>query len=577
MEKSSILHLPKSNYAYGSKNDEMTIWLRVKRDDVTKVSLRYTDPFHWHEGGFKTTTVQMYKKYQTKYFDYYKVSFTTITKRTRYIFIIESESEMIYYGAKLIEQSNDFNRKEDNLFNYFNFPYINEEDILHSPKWSKEIVWYQIFIDRFCNKDNKVSLEWNCKEMVSNKDRFGGNILGVIEKLDYLKDLGIGGIYFTPLFEATSIHKYDTINYKLIDSDFGSNDDMKLLIKEAHKRGIKIMLDIVFNHCGKEHPFFEDVIKNYKNSEYYDYFTYFEEDKDLYIDNKPNYHTFAFTGNMPKWNTANKKVREYLLDITSYWIKEFDIDGYRLDVSNEVSHLFWKEFCNLCRGLKSDFVIIGENWDNSLPWLGVDQFDSVMNYELFYPIIRFFNTNDTIESTDFVSMINELIVSYPENYLTSMFNLIGCHDTMRVKTSCNENEDLVKLIFIFLFSFTGCPNIYYGDEVGLSGGNDPDNRRCMNWDMVNNDFYQFVKKTISIRKENVDILSQVDMNWLHITDNVLVYSKSDIYFVINKNDCVKDIKINIEGNYINLFTNEKIKLTNDLKLNNFEYLVLKKI
>ncbi len=575
MEKSSILHIPKSNYAYAKNKDEMTIWLRTKKDDVDTVHLRYTDPFEWHNGSFVTSTIEMNKIYKTNLFDYYRVTFKTITKRTRYIFILQKNNRITYYGAKLFEESNDFNRKEDNLFNYFNFPYMNQEDILHSPKWSKEIVWYQIFIDRFCNKGNDVKLKWNSKELVSNKDRFGGNILGVIEKLDYLKDLGIGGIYFTPLFEATSIHKYDTIDYKKIDPDFGSNEDMKLLIKEAHKRGIKIMLDIVFNHCGKEHPFFQDVITNYKNSKYYNYFIYFNENEDLYIDNKPNYHTFAFTGNMPKWNTANNEVRDYLLDITKYWIKEYDIDGYRLDVSNEVSHSFWKEFSLLCRDLKNDFLIVGENWDNSLPWLGIDQFDSVMNYELFYPMIRFFNTNDTVSSTDFVSMINELIVAYPENYITSMFNLIGCHDTMRVKTSCNEDENLLKLIYIFLFSFTGCPNIYYGDEIGLSGGNDPDNRRCMNWDLVNNDFYKFVKKLIEIRLDNIDVLNKVDINWLHIDNDVLVYNKSNIYFIINKNDNIK-INCNIKGTYINLFTNEEIILDNNLSLNKFEYLVLKK-
>ncbi len=577
MEKSSVLHIPKSNYAYGSDKEEMTIWLRTKKNDVNKVYLKYADPFQWHDGNCVTNTIQMEKKYQTLIFDYYRVSFKTKTKRTRYIFILEENEKMFYYGAKLFEEVNSLHNNDQNLLNYFNFPYINEEDILVSPKWSKEIVWYQIFIDRFCNVKNDVDLKWNSKEMVSNKDRFGGNILGVIDKLDYLKDLGVGGIYFTPLFEATSIHKYDTVDYKKIDPDFGTNEDLKLLIKEAHKRGIKIMLDIVFNHCGINHPYFQDVVKNYKKSKYYNYFSYFEEDKDLFIEGRPNYHTFAFTQDMPKWNTTNPVVREYLLDIATYWIKDYNIDGYRLDVSNEVSHLFWKEFCNLCRGLHNDFVIIGENWDNSSAWLGVDQFDSVMNYELYYPMIRFFNTNDSINSLEFVSIINELIVSYQPNYLTSMFNLLGCHDTMRIKTSCNEDANLVKLAFIFLFTFTGCPNIYYGDEIGMSGGNDPDNRRCMNFDLVNNDFFKFVKKLISIRLDNIDTLGQVDINWLHIDNNVLAYNKNDIFVVMNNNNKSINIEANLEGNYIDLFTNEKIKLTNKLSLVNYQHYLLKKI
>lgn len=575
MEKSSVLHIPKSNYSYAICKNELVLILRTKRNDFDKVILKYTDPFLCNKGIFETSLLEMKRLYQTNFFDYYKVKLNTSTKRTRYIFALIKDDTTSFYGAKLFEDNVDINKKETDLFNYFNFPYINEEDILVSPKWSQNIIWYQIFLDRFCNKDNSYNLKWNSKEMVSNYDYYGGNILGVIEKLDYLKTLGIGGIYFTPLFEATSIHKYDTIDYKNIDHSFGSNDDLNVLVKEAHKRGIKIMLDLVFNHCGKDHPYFKDVIKKHKKSKYYDYFVYFNDTDELIVNDKPNYHTFAFEKDMPKWNTTNPKVRKYLLDIAKFWIKEYDIDGYRLDVSNEVSHLFWNEFCILCRSLKNDFVIIGENWDNSLPWLGVNKFDSVMNYELYYPMIRFFNKNK-ISSVDFVSMINEMIISYPENYLKSMFNLLGCHDTMRIRTSCDENEALVKLAFIFIFTFTGCPNIYYGDEIGLSGGGDPDNRRCMNFDLVGNDFYQFTSKLIQIRLKYVDILKEVDINWIHFYDNVLVYNKSDIYIILNNNDFNKTITCDLNGEFINLFTNQKVIINNNLSLNNFEYLLLKK-
>lgn len=574
MEKSSILHIPKSNYAYASNISELTILLRVKKNDINNVYIKYTDPFSWHEKGFRTSIIKMNKSYTTNLFDYYKITFNSITKRVRYIFVLEKENKLSYYGAKLFEDINSLTQNDSDLFNFFNFPYINKEDILVSPKWSKEIIWYQIFIDRFNNVNNPSNLKWNSKENVNNKDKFGGNILGIIDKLDYLKELGIGGIYFTPLFEATSIHKYDTIDYKKIDNDFGTNDDFKLLVNEAHKRNIKIMLDIVFNHCGREHPFFKNVIENYKKSKYYNYFLYFDETKELFIDDVPNYHTFAFTDAMPKWNTANDDVRKYLLEITSFWIKEYDIDGYRLDVSNEVSHLFWKEFCNLSRSLKNDFLIIGENWDNSLPWLDVDQFDSVMNYELYYPITKFFCTN-SISTNDFVSMVNDVIISYPINHLTSMFNLLGCHDTIRIKTLCKENEALTKLVYIFLFSFTGCPNIYYGDEIGLSGDRDPDNRRCMDFNLINNDFYLFIKKLIEIRQKHLNIFTLVDIDWLYTKNNVLIYKKENIYIILNNNNNKIKIDYNLEGEFIDLFTNNTINF-NEIVLNEYQYFLIKK-
>lgn len=581
MDFSTILHIPKSNQAYSLNENEINIWLRTKKNDVKSVFLKHCDPFYWYEGFDIKTTSKIEKKYQTEYFDYYLIKLFSKTRRIKYAFLLEDFDNQYYeYGSKEIINVTNLNEKPLDLFNFFNFPFINKEDINKSPDWSKNIVWYQIFMDRFNNVGNKVSLKWNEHENVSNKDIFGGNIKGTIDKLDYLSELGIGGIYFTPIFEAKSVHKYDSIDYFKIDPQFGTNDDFKLLVEKAHQKNIKVMLDIVFNHCGYYHPFFQDVIKNFKESQYYDYFLYYDENPtSLFNDNTPNYHTFAFVKNMPKWNTANPKVQEYLLSVAEYWIKNYDVDGYRLDVSNEVSHHFWKKFCNKCRELKPGFFIIGENWDNSLPWLGNDQFDAVMNYELYFPIVRFFcldKKQHPIDAEKFKYMINSLIISYPENNLSSMFNLLDCHDTPRIKTKCLENEDLTKLAYLFMFTFTGSPNIYYGGEIGMSGNNDPDNRRCMNFDKVGNDMYQFIKKLIQIRKENINSIKEAHIKWHYTNDNILVYQKNDLLCIINNNNQSKEINIeNINGSYIDLFNNKKVVLNTNISLDKYQYYLLK--
>lgn len=581
MEKSSILHIPKSNYAYALDENNLNLWIRTKKNDFKNVFVKYCDPFMWCEGSFDCKSLQMELKYQTELFDYYFITLNSLTRRIKYCFILEDyQNNYLKYGSKTFEKALSLIDEEIDLFNYFNFPFLNTEDIYTSPSWSKNIVWYQIFLDRFKNKNQPSTLKWNEKENVSNHDVFGGNLLGVIEKLDYLKELGIGGIYFTPLFEAHSVHKYDTIDYFKIDSAFGTNEDFKLLVDEAHKRNIKVMLDIVFNHCGYNHPYFQDVLKNYKKSKYYDYFCYLDESKDLFIDDVPNYHMFAFVKSMPKWNTNNDEVRKYLLDVTRYWIENYDVDGYRLDVSNEVSHSFWKDFSNTCRSIKKDFFIIGENWDNSLPWLAKDQFDAVMNYELYYPLIRFFcndNKQIKIDGKTFVSLINEVIISYPYNYLSSMFNLLGCHDTARIKTKCSENENLTKLAFIFLFSFTGSPNIYYGDEIGMSGNNDPDNRRCMNFDLIGNDFYKFIKKLIEIRQKEIDSCTSIHINWVYFEDNIIIFNKKNLFIILNNNDQIMKLPKNIiNGKYYDLFNDKNIDINNDLILNSYQFYILKR-
>jgi glycosidase len=574
MNKAAIKHIPKSSMAYAIDSTHLHIYLQSAINDLTSVELIIADPFDYdvidtiyYWKGKTNPFLKMNKAYNNELLDYHFLEVEALSRRRKYAFILRSSDKVYFYGSSGISEieENDILNKTKNIFtlsNYFNFPYINDEDIIDSPKWSYNTIWYQIFPERFNKSAHSKGdyLAWgSVKENVSNKMIFGGDIKGIIEKIPYLVDLGISGIYFTPIFEADSTHKYDTINYFKIDPQFGTNEDFKLLVETCHENNIKIMLDAVFNHSGFFHPFFQDVIKNKKNSIYYnsfyiedDNFVDFEFNKDGYpIVPKgylPKYRTFATTLFMPKLNTSDPIMEKYLLEVASYWVKEFDIDGWRLDVSNEVSHSFWRKFRTTVRSIKPDIYILGENWDDSNAWLKGDQLDAVMNYELAYPIWQFFGSGEfdrKISSEKFSYLINDLIVRYQKNVAIHMFNLIDSHDTMRLLTRFGRNKKTFMLAYLFMFTFCGSPAIYYGDEIGLEGHHDPDCRRCMIWDETDQDLElkTFFKDLIKIRKNNSDF-TLVDIKWINNKDNLLVYQKNETIIIINNNNEPREFELN---------------------------------
>lgn len=562
MNFAAVKHIPKSAMAYAYDENKLHLYLQTARNDVKKVKVIAGDPFDYDKIGNEyfwkpriRGFLEMKKLYSNRYLDYWFIEIESPSKRTKYAFILEDEEKKYFYGCRTFQEITPV----FNLFNpldYFNYPEIAKEDLIDSPAWVKNTVWYQIFPERFAREGAEGNyLPWNSvQEGITNHHLFGGNLAGIKAKLPYLADLGITGIYLTPIFEAYSAHKYDTIDYFKIDPQFGTEDDLRELVKACHSMGIRIILDAVFNHCGWFHPFFQDVIKNKKASPYWDCF-YIEDENfiDFPVSEKglpmvPENHrlkfrTFAKTPMMPKLNTANPLLEDYLLKVAKYWIEKCDIDGWRLDVSNEVSHSFWRKFRKVVRDAKKDCYIVGENWDDANPWLKGDQFDAVMNYELAYPLWRFFTKE--IDGEEFSYQINDLLVKYQKNVSPFMYNLLDSHDTMRMLRRVGDNKDILKLAFVFLFTFTGSPAIYYGDEIGLSGGGDPDCRRCMIWDEREQDLdlYNFFKNLIRLRKENPDFAS-VDITWLHTEDNFLVYRKEKTIVIVNNSDKVSDYSFN---------------------------------
>jgi len=598
MNKSAIKHIPKSQMAYPINSDNLHIYIQTAKDDATSIQLIYGDPFDYDVidgkyiwNGITKPLINLKKSYSTEFLDHWFCEVETINKRTKYAFLISDENKTYFYGSRrFFEVKSKEDKRVHNLLEFFNFPYINEEDLIDSPSWVKDTVWYLIFPERFNrSKDSKGDfIPWNSvTKDVSNSLLFGGDIQGIIEKIPYLKNLGVTGIYFTPIFEAYSAHKYDTIDYFKIDPQFGTNKDFKDLVTICHQSNIKVMLDAVFNHCGWFHPFFQDVLKNKKQSPYWDCFYIDNEEfinfeineKGLPIKDpnyRPKFRTFAMTPMMPKLKTSNKIIEDYLLNVAKYWVKEFDIDGWRLDVSNEVSHSFWRKFKNEVRSIKDDIYIIGENWDDSNAWLRGDQFDAVMNYELSFATWQFFSLNEVnskIDSKTFSYLINDIIVKYPKNIAENMFNLVGSHDTMRMLSRCKGNKDILKLAYLFIFSFCGSPTIYYGDEIGLEGEHDPDCRRCMIWESDKQDLelFSFFQKLINFRNKYEDF-KQVDLTWINNENNLIAYQKGKLIFIINNNN--KDMEITLNKTLENIETG-KTEDYNTLRIGPYQYFILK--
>lgn len=603
--REAILHIPKSNYCYGYDVDTLHIRIRTKREEVNKIILRIGDPYDWQEGGagggnlsesgrnwIGKQEIEMKIEAKTKYFDYWFAECKPEYKRSRYAFILENNEEKILYGEKDIVRLGTENDEKSlcSMSNFFCFPYLNNIDVARIPKWVKDTVWYQIFPDRFENGDPSISPQnvepWGSEPKWYNFT--GGDLQGVINKLDYLKELGINGIYFCPISEASSNHRYDTVDYMKIDKYLGDEKTLNTLIKEAHKRDIKIMLDAVFNHIGYYSNQWQDVIKNKEQSKYIDWFCIEDLTKiNIPVENitKENlgYETFGFSPYMPKLNTENEEVIEYLINVGKYWIEKFDIDAWRLDVSNEVDHVFWRRFRQEVKKIKPDVYILGEIWHNSLPWLMGDQFDAVMNYPLTDAINDFFCKNK-IDETQFKYMINDILVSYPKQINEVAFNLLDSHDTSRILSIANGNKDKVKLAFLFIFTQGGSPCIYYGDEIGIDGEHRQGiehHRKCMVWDeeKQDKDMFRFIQKLIRLRKENKEF-KLVNNEWIETdkNSNIIILKKEDITIIMNNNDNEKEIELPkyLQNEIaLDLLNKKALKLNNNIKLDSYGYILLK--
>ena len=446
-------------------DQQVTLRFRTARGDV--------DSVYYVENGQKTE-IPLWKVSSDQQFDYYERRILVDTVPVGYYFHVVKGRDFCYYNRL---------GAVDMVQDCFNFRITPG---FHVPDWAKGAVIYQIFVDRFfCGNTKKdrsyINMEWGA--LPTPKSFAGGDLCGIIEKLDYLKDLGITAIYLTPIFRSISNHKYDTMDYMQIDPQFGTKEEFGELVRMAHAHGIRIVLDAVFNHCSMQMQQFCDVMEKGAESPYYDWFLI---DGAYPVPSRANYECFAECTYMPKLDTANREVQEYLIGIACYWIREYGIDGWRLDVSDEVSHVFWRRFREAVKKEKADAVIIGENWHDAYPYLRGDQYDSIMNYAFTKACLDYF-ARKTFDAKQMAEKLSSNLMRNMEPVNRMMLNLLDSHDTHRFYSEVGENPDRLLAALALEMVFPGAPCIYYGTEICTPGGYDPDSRRCFDWEKVHTD------------------------------------------------------------------------------------------
>jgi glycosidase len=513
-----VLHEAALPYCYYDTSLEKVTLRVVASAEVSRIAALYGDPYDYEKDP-ETEAYQWIYGEQELYPQYagagpqvWRVELDIpFRRRLKYGFKLEAPGGTYYFSENgLVPFSGG---AAASPFNQFFFPFIHRIDAPQSPHWVRDTVWYQIFPDRFCRGEpvtpNRALADWD-RDEPDHRNSFGGNLWGIRQKLDYLKELGITGIYCTPLFTAPSNHKYDTQDYFCIDPGFGDLEDLKALTEEAHQRGIRVMLDAVFNHAGEQHPYWQDVLQKQENSPYKDYFHIksfpvkkrYKNYRDL------NYDSFAFAGGMPKWNTENPGARRYLLEAAEYWIRECDIDGWRLDVSDEVSLDFWREFSARVRALKKDFYILGEMWHGAANWINPGYFNAVMNYPLGFAVRDYFLRKQT-DAEAFSSGLYRALSRYGDLHNRQGFNLLDSHDTPRALSVAGGDKLALRNAFTLLFLLPGSPCIYYGTEIGMTGGADPQCRRPMVWDAAKQDreLQAFFRELIALRQNYRGIIN----------------------------------------------------------------------
>lgn len=418
---------------------------------------------------------------------------------------------------------------------------------IQTPDWVKHAVFYQIFPDRFVRAaPRKIWLResswepWHVPPTLQGYK--GGDLWGVIEKLDYLQTLGITAIYFTPIFQSASNHRYHTHDYYQVDPILGGNVAFEELLHEAHSRNIKVVLDGVFNHCSRGFFFFNDILENGPHSPWVNWFKIEGWPLAPYDGDRPaNYVSWWDNRALPVFNHDNPNVREYLMEVAEYWLK-LGIDGWRLDVPNEIETPgFWQEFRDRVKAINPEAYIVGEIWGDSREWLDGTQFDGVMNYLFTAPTIAF-TTGDRVireyvegrsytpypalDAKGYAAKIQNLLKLYDWEIQQTQLNLLASHDTARLLSIAGEDRDSVKLGTLLLLTFPGAPSIYYGDEVGLAGAIDPDSRRGFpaeaDWDQ---DLLNFHRQLIALRHAH-PALRTGDYKTLYAEGDVYVLTRS---------------------------------------------------
>lgn len=474
-----------SEYAFALDDTHYIFRLRTGKGEAESVRFYYADR------AVMTPKLQFaplpMEKFRTdRYFDWYEIRLETRFERIAYYFELQNGVETLFYYGDCYEMAGTPTRAD-----YFQLPFNHRADRFAAPAWTRDAVVYNIFPDSFAaGKRLAPNGAPPCR---------GGTVRGVTENLDYIASLGFNCIYLNPIFAARSYHRYDTLDYYRIDPHMGAEDDLRDLVRRAHALGIRVILDGVFNHVSSDHPFFRDVLEKGRASRYYSCFYALPETPRLPAAGElPGYTCFSYVADMPKTNTADRFLRQYFCDVGAYWVRKFDVDGWRLDVANELDDGFLRAFRASVKAAKSDALIVGEVWENAAHYLGGDMLDSAMNYDFRRYCRRFF-AEQTVDAETFDTNVSTLLLRYNENALFAQLNLLDSHDVSRFLSLCGGKTERMELAVLLQMTFPGMPCVFYGDEKGLCGESEPEYRRPMAWD-ASSPLEEAYRRMIALRK-----------------------------------------------------------------------------
>lgn len=479
--------------------------LRSAKDDLRRVVLHIMDKYVPLEVRDTRSAIPMGKLCSDGIQDYWEAEAAFDVICLRYWFeLTDADGTTVFYNDHRFFDAPVTDKEQLN-----DCPQImREQDRFQAPEWAENKVVYQVFPSRFAASRPVPDREWY-KSPIGFTENIHGDLRGIIGQLEHLTDLGVDVLYMTPVFRSNTSHKYDVIDYFTIDPDFGTEADLKELTDRAHALGLRVVLDGVFGHTAPEFYAFADIQKHGRSSRYWDW--YYIEDFPLRTGRGiiPNFKCFAYYGGMPKLNHGNPEVQRFVLDVALYWLRRCGIDGWRLDVGDEIAHSFWKTFR---REIKAEFpeaLIIGEVWHYAPDFLRGDEWDTVMNYP-FYRNVLELAAKGTIPPSEFARRQNFLKARLHPAVWPLLWNLADSHDTRRLLRHCGGDRARMRLIAALQLLLPGMPMLYYGDEYAMDGGDGSDCRRGMLWDPARQDeeMFRWYQTLIRVRKANPGLLSR---------------------------------------------------------------------
>ncbi|MGQ9541016.1 MAG: alpha amylase N-terminal ig-like domain-containing protein [Armatimonadota bacterium] len=530
---SALRHDPRSLFYLQGDGKDAVLTVRTRRDDVQKVHLVLYD-------GKRFIAKPMPRVARDVLFSYYRLN--TPLRAWQYLFTVQDGRKRVWLAPT--------GASENKPTQWFRLEPQRVPSV-RVPSWTADAVFYQIVPDRFLNADsaNDPDPSKPLDETGRTDQFFGGDLWGVVQKVDYLHSLGITALYLTPVFTSVTHHKYDTDDYMHVDPQLGGDEALITLWRELKRRGMRLVLDGVFNHVGVHFFAFRDLMEKQEGSAYRDWFTVHRFP--VRIENPPPYAAWWNIPYVPKLNHDSPQVRRYLLDVVVRWMRRVPFDGWRLDTANEVPDRFWREFRREVKRVRSDAVIIGEIWGDASHWLRGDMFDAVMNYPWRSAILDWVAFR-RIPPSQMDDRLHLLAMAYPRAVTYGMYNMLSSHDTHRLRTVCGGDWRKVRLAFLLQMTLPGAPAIYYGDEVGMEGGNIPDNRRPMEWNPSpeGKALQEFVRNLIHLRRER-PALRRGDWVTLLTDDKQNVYAylrrqgRAQIVVVINNGEKPATVRLRL--------------------------------